>query len=59
MIILKPVQSIATMFVEDIIEHPKGWLKMLFVDTGIGYILSGVASVALFLVVSTILYWIG
>lgn len=58
MIILKPVESITEMFVEDILEHPKGWLKMLFVDTGIGYILSGVASVALFFVVSTTLYWI-
>jgi len=58
MIILNPVELVAGMLVDDLKEHPKEWLKFLFVESPIGWVMLGVASILNFMVVSTLLYWL-
>ena len=58
MIILNPGKLVVGMLIDDLKEHSKGWLKFLFIESPIGWVISGLVSLQLFLVVSTILYWL-
>jgi hypothetical protein len=58
MILIKPVEMFTELLLEDFKDHWKDWLKFLFVETPIGWVVSGMIAVQTFLVVSTILYWV-
>lgn len=59
MLILNPVKSVLNdLLIPDLKEHPIEWLKFLFVESPIGWIGVGIVTVQLFLIVSTILYWL-
>ena len=52
MIILNPVRSVIfDMLLPDLMENWKGWLKFLFIESPIGWVIAGVALVELALVV--------
>lgn len=59
MLILNPGELVVGMLIDDLKEHPKGWLKFLFIESPIGWVIVGVVSLEAFFVVSTILYWVG
>ncbi len=59
MLILHPVDTFIGMLVDDLKEYPKEWLKFLFVESPIGWIMGGLVSLMSFLAVSTIIYWTG